>query len=276
MKTTSWFQAVVAAAAGGQLATAGFAQAPSGSITSPAFSGPGQGLHDLTSVLTNFTEDFNAGQDSIVTIGEGVNLVQSVSGALTAGGTETTVTIMQDSNSLPFAATYTMKGTVKLSGTNVVTALAFTGKGSAEFEGATRQLRESLTYLITFNPAAGTFSGRKTGTASASGKGTIKILDTTTSGQVPPGVEPVDWHLGLVLTSTGTKIGGTATVTLANDRSFPFTVKGTYTTKTGTSELALTGTDAGKGAKLTVTLTGNHITGISGSLLGQKVALSNL
>lgn len=70
-------------------------------------------------------------------------------------------------------------------------------------------------------------------------------------------------------------MGGAATVYLTNGRSFPFTVKGT--TKAGASKLTLTGTGTGKGATWTVTMTGtNHITGISGSLLGQKFNRSGL
>ena len=254
------------------LTQAAFAQTPSGTITSPTFSGPGHGLYDLTGVITDFSEDFEGG-NTLVTVSEAVSLVHSITGALTAGTAETTVTVEGDYN-FTFPAQYTLKGSIKPAGNKFLMALALTAKGSASINGANHKVSESVTYLTTIDPQAETVTGRKTGTVSASGKGSIKIVDPTISGAVPDGFTPIDWFLTLTVTTTGTKVAGTAAVSLANDRSFPFTVKGT--TRAGASKLTLTGTGAGKGAKLTVTLTGNTITGISGTLFGQPVALSGL
>lgn len=277
MKTKTLFQTLGVVVAGVILTQAGFAVAPSGSITSPTFSGPGQGLYDLTGVLTEMSDDFNGGQSNVITISENVGIVQAITGTITATGTATTVTVMDNSGSFTFSAKYTLKGSVKSSGSNVQMSLAFTGKGSAVLGDGKHQLSESVTYLATVNPVAGTMTGRKTGTASESGHGggTAKILNPTFSGPVPPGFTPIDWHLSLMsLAATGTKVTGTATVNLANSRSFPFNVKGTYSATTGLTKLTLTGTGPGKGATLTVTTTGNNITAITGSLLGQQVKLS--
>ena len=254
------------------LTQAAVAQTPGGTITSSTFSGPGHGLYDLTGVITDFSEDFQGG-DTWVTVSESVSLVHSITGALTAGAAETTVTVEGDYN-FTFPAHYTLKGSIKPSGNKLLMALTFAAKGSALINSTNRKVSESVTYLTTIDPQAETVTGRKTGTVTASGKGSIKIADTTISESVPDGFTPIDWFLTLTLTATGAKVSGTASVNLANDRSFPFTVKGT--TNAGASKLTLTGTGAGKGAKLTVTLTGNTITGMSGTLFGQPVTLSGL
>ena len=275
MKNIHWHPAVVTAVAGLLFTQLAVAQGPSGSITSPTFRGAGQGLYDLTGVLTNFSENFSSSQGTAVTISEGIRLVESITGVLSAGSTTTTVTLAQDAASVELPLTYTIKGAAKSSAGNVLVTLAFAGKGSIVSNGITAKYSEALTYLVTIDPNAGTLSGRKTGTASKSGPngGTVKLIEKTFSHSIPPEL-PVDWNLNLTLASAGGKVTGTATVSLANARNFPFTVKGT--TKAGASKLTLTGTGAGKGAKLTVTLTGNNITGCSGSLLGQKISITVL
>ena len=260
--------------------TANFASASGESITSPIFAGTTNGLYDLTDLFTRFTASFNSGvqtngQTNVVDISEGLSVVQSITGAVLATGTTTTVTVMLgDTGSFTFPAKYKFKGAVKSSGSNLLLTFAFAGKGSTVSNAVTTKYSESVTRQVTVDPA-GTMTGRQTGTASQSGHGggTIKILNPTI-GPKPAAFAPVDWNLSLTLTETSTKVTGNAILNLANGRIFPFTVIGT--TKNGTSTLKLTGTGTGKGATLTVTLTGNHITTISGSLLGQTVNLRGL
>jgi len=248
--------------------TATFTQ--NGSIASPTFSGT-QGLYDLTGGFTNLSASFITKDSSTIDISENLAVVQSVSGTLTSTGTLTTVTIRpSDSDSFSFPVTATFKGSVKSAGSNLQIAFAFTGQGSAVSDGSLATYKESVSYSVTVNPATGIETGKKSGTASKSGStgGTVKIIDTTIGPRLFK-FAPVGWYLSLTPTWNGTKVGGAATVYLTNGRSFPFTIKGT--TKAGTSKLTLTGTGTGKGATLTVTMTGtNHISGISGSLLGQK------
>ena len=259
----------ISVAGGGTTYTANFMNAAGGSIATPMFAGT-NGLYDLTGILTNLSADFSSGS-STTTISEAVVVLQSTTGALTGSGT-TTATVVTSGGEFAFPATYKLKGSVKSAGAKVVFANAFTGKGSSVLEGVTYKFSEVLTDLVTLDPATGTLTGRITGTASATGKGpdagTSKILSPTFGPEASP-FAPVTWQLSLALTFSGTKATGTAAVDLANGRTFPFLVKGTI--KKGDAKLTLTGTGDGKGAKLTVTLAGPTITGISGSLLGQKV-----
>ena len=272
--------------AGGATYTANFSQQQqtSGSITSTTFSGA-NGLYDLTYSLTSFSQDFYNKQGDVVTISEDLSVVQSITGALTAGEAYTTASVNSTFYDFTFPATYTLKGSVKSSGSKIQMSLALNGRGSAFVDGATRQLSESITYLATLDPTAGIMTIRESGMANESGQGSSKIINPNYSGPVLPQFTdictPIDWYLGMTLATNGTKVTGNATVNLANGRSFPFNVTGTYTARTDTSKLTLTGTDTGgtdtaKGAKLTVTMTRNHITGVAGSLLGQKINLSGL
>ncbi len=244
-------------------------------ITSTNFTGA-QGLYDLTGVITNLAEDFNGVTGDRVEISENINLVQSIAGAVTAKGQATTITVAQPSGNVSFPATYTLKGSVKSSGSNILVGLTFAGKGSTVSNGVTNKYSESLTYLVTVDPATGRETGQLKGSASKTGGGTIQIANPKI-GPKASQFTPLDWSLRLTgLTMSGTKVtGGNATVNLLNGRIFPFTVKGT-TAKLMLTGTSIGGTDSAKGAKLTVTLTGNHITGITGSLLGQKVNISRL
>ena len=253
-----------------------------GGILSPIFSGPGKGLVDLTGVLTNLSVDFAASDGKAVPISEDVCVVQSITGAITARTTGTVITVIAEDGIFSNSATYTLKGAVTSAGSSILFSVAFTGKSGAFLGGdqgySTSTFTESVTSLPTLDPVAGTMNGRQTGTLAfrlGSKVRTGKILVPTFSGPAPAGFTPIDWQLSMPLTSTNSPVTGRATVTLANGRRFPFTVKGTPTklTLTGTTT---GGTDSANGAKLTVTLTGQHITGINGSLLGQKVNLSGL
>jgi len=258
---------------------------PAVSITSPVFTGA-RGLYDFTGVFSNFTASYYAGQSNgqtnIVDVNEAFNIVQSIAGVLTPTGTATTLTVMpSDTESFSFPGTYTLKGAIKSAGNNLSVAFTLTGKGSvADTNNVTTRYTQSVTIQVLVTPT-GFMTGKQTGTASRSGPGggTVKIVDSQIQNRPFP-FSPLDWSLSLSgLTTTGTKItGGQALVNVVNGRSFPFTVKGTI--KNGVSQLTLTGAGTGansaKGAKLAVTLTGSTITGITGSLLGQKINLSGL
>ena len=155
-----------------------------------------------------------------------------------------------------FPASYTIKGSVKTSGSKILMSLVLKGTGSAFVDGATRQLSETVTYLGSLDPNSRILTVKESGTAYESGRGTSKIINPNYSGPVLPqfvGIcTPLDWYLGITLVSNGTKVTGNATVNEENGRSFPFTVKGTYTARTGVYKLTLTGVDVGKGAKLSL------------------------
>jgi hypothetical protein len=78
------------------------------------------------------------------------------------------------------------------------------------------------------------------------------------------------WSLTLNLQPSGTKFLGDAILNLSNGRTLPFALNGTFSTKTGQSNLKLSGVNAGRGAKLNLTATGvpPGLNKVSGNVLG--------
>ncbi len=265
------------------LSQVGLAQAPTGDISSPTYSGT-RGLYDFTGLITSIEEDLVGNTSEANTnnhIQQSISVTQSTSGLLSGAGTTTvTLYVSKDFNGNPntfiYDTDYTVKGSVKSAGTNVLVQYTFASEGRTELgDGVLRTVRESMNYRITVRPVEGTMSGVKSGGASASGGGTIKLLNTSIPEQPVPGGLPLDWNLSLNLAADETKVTGTANVHLSNGRDLPFTVKGTYSARSGT-KLTLTGSEPKKPAKLKVTLSGDAITGISGKLLGQRVNVTGM
>jgi hypothetical protein len=276
MKIKTLTQSCVISAMGVMLAQAVFAQGPGGTIISPTFSGT-NGFYDLTGILSNITVVRTAGSSTTVPFSTDVSLVQSVTGTIKASNTETVVTVMAADGTFSNSAAYTLKGTVKSSRNNILFSSSLAVKSGAFLGGDPTYtdivFMYSATSLATIDAQTGAITSSKTtGRASyrlgrKSGSGSITGMTTE-----PATFAPVAWSLILMPTSTATRVTGTATVNLANDRSFPFNIAGT--TKNGASKLTLTGTDIGRGAMLKVTMSDTNITAITGSLLGQKINIS--
>jgi len=259
------------------------AKASSENITSMTFSNA-QGLYDLTGFITGF-DMTGTYHNTDYEISADVSIVQSITGAFTAGTTGTVLSVNAN-GSVDVPVAYTLKGTLSSKGAKPTGTLNFSCKGTylgGNNETTTYHDSETLLSIFTLDPATGKVTGQTTGTfsKSPSSVGTAKLSAVPL---LPSPLTPMAWSLHLSnLTTTGTKVTGNATVNLlGNGRSFPFTVKGTSSAKTGTAKLTLTGTttngtdctDSGKGATLSVTMTNNaSITGITGSLLGQKISV---
>ncbi len=81
------------------------------------------------------------------------------------------------------------------------------------------------------------------------------------------------WSLALTLASTANRLSGSATITLSNGRQAAFKVAGSYSPKSGVSNLRLTGLTEVIGSRLVIRCTGSemHLTSASGRTLGQAV-----
>jgi len=252
------------------------AQGPSGPLVSPTYSGPGKGVFVFHA--TQVGEEFSDEEGGSIEISMAANAASEASGKI-YGQTATTIHIEQSGDlEITFPGTCSLKGSMKSSGTQV----RFTGKlsasGVAFLENANRKVSMSVNYQAILDPATGWITGTKSGRASASGLGSVGIEDPVFDNPIADaGVFHFkDWQLEMLLQTSGSKVTGTATV-LVGDRetSYPCTVSGKYTAQNGVSSLKITGTGTGKGIKLTAQLTGNQITSISGTLLGQSVSAAN-
>jgi hypothetical protein len=259
------------------LARPSLAQAPSGAVTSPSFSGT-NGLYDLTDVITNLTIDLVASDGTEVPWNLNVAVAQSVTGQITATTPGTIVTVMAEDGTFSNSATYTLKGAVKSSGDRLLFSPVLTLKSGAFLGGdptyAEIDYQVSIAALFTIDSTTGAITSSR-----ATGHGSEHLGDKHKSGLfnemslAPDQFTPVSWSTTLTLDSTGSAVKGNATVNLANGRSFPFNVKGT--TKDGASKLTLTGTGTGRGTTLKVTMNSTNIVTITGRLLGQAVNITS-
>jgi hypothetical protein len=253
-----------------------FAQAPTGSITNVVTSHnnvlwdatlapletinldlPNRGSSDTNDLLITFDDPYT--QD-----GKG-----KLAGT---GATQITATNGSDIT-LSFPGTYVAKGTIK--GNNGLSSVKFSSKatGTANIQGADRTLNASAAYTITLDANAGTATGRLVGKAAASGVGSTSG-SSTFSDSIPAELGDGSWTLVLNFGApVGTKLAGTATVTLATGQVYPFNFTGTFVASTAQSKLSLKGVDAGLGSVLSVTLHGSTVFSIKGKVAGQVINL---
>jgi hypothetical protein len=247
------------------------AQAPTGTV-SIGVSEPSNALYDATlAPLQSIDLDIpqNASGDLHITYDDPYS--QDGKGKLAgAGMTQVTVTNEPDV-ALSFQGAYQTKGTIK--GNNGLTTLRLSSKasGTAVIENANRKVSVTAAYTITIDSAAGTISGSLKQKASASGLGSANGTDTF-QDLIPPELGDGSWTLDVNFGEpNGTKLQGTATVTLATGQVYPFNFTGTFVASTGQTKLSLKGVDAGLGSKLTVTMQGSSISTIKGKVAGQII-----
>jgi hypothetical protein len=255
--------------------TNAFSQAPTGSITN-LVADPHNAVYDATlaplqTIEIDITQDSSS--DLLITFDD--PYTQDGKGKL-AGAGPTQVAVTNDPDvAVTFLGAYQTKGTIK--GNNGLTSLRLASKasGTANLEGTDRNLSVSATYSITIDSVAGTVSGTVREKASASGLGSTSGSDTI-DDVIPPELGDGSWTLVVNFGEvSGTKLTGTATVTLATGQVYPFNLKGTFVSATGQSKLSLTGVDDGAGSKLTVTLQGSTVSSIKGKIAGQVVSFLN-
>ena len=100
---------------------------------------------------------------------------------------------------------------------------------------------------------------------------------TTTEGfelPLPHGMNG-DWSLSLNTTTQGSKVTGSATITLYNGRALSYAGSGTYNTHSRVAKLHLVGTGDAVGSSLTVTTqgAGMDLVALTGRVLGQTLTV---
>jgi hypothetical protein len=170
-------------------------------------------------------------------------------------------------------AAYT--GTVKSA--NDVTRVSMTVKmkGYIAGEGTSvkfsANMRENMEVNQTTGQASGTVSGTVTVSVPGHGTQSGKIPPTPVSLQLP-GNGNGSWNLTLNVTPAGNKYSGNGTASISGGQSYPVTVTGNYSTKSGASKLTVKGEKA-----MAVTLVVGYQDGqiqvqsLKGKALGQSL-----
>lgn len=212
---------------------------------------------------------------SWVTVTIPISLRQSGAGKLTGSG-QSNLRLRVEGDmyeDVSFPAAYKANGTITSSRGTTKLKLAVSATGQATFQGAVRRLSFSQNGTYTINNSALTVSGNTKTKATASGLGGLSSGEAW--GPEPLGTEMGNgrWTLELLeVATTGKQVTGSARVVLQFGDEYPFSIKGSYNAKSGQSKLLLMGTDAAKGANLTVTIgPAGTITAIKGKLLGGAI-----
>jgi hypothetical protein len=163
---------------------------------------------------------------------------------------------------------------------------AVSGKLSVKAGAVAASLKSTGTFSGTFS---GTAKGKSTETIVSSnltiaanvsealiipGHGSRKFSATATAS-LPGGMDG-DWSLDTDITTNGTKLAGTGTLTLSNDRTLTYLISGTYNTQTEVAKLKLTGQGAALKTSFSLSTQGTNmvLTAIKGKVLGQKPTLT--
>ena len=248
-----------------------FSQAPTGSITNEILDSH-NALYDATLAPLQTVELDIPDAPSNLLITYDDPYTQDGKGKL-AGADATQITASNGVDlTLSVPGTYQAKGTVKGNKGHTTLKLSSKASGTATFPHAgPHQFTASAKYAITIDTVAGTLSGTLQQKFSVIRLGSIGST-VTINDVIPPELGNGSWTLILNFGAPdGTKLQGTATVTLATGQVYPFNFTGTFVDATGQSKLTLTGVDAGAGSKLTVTLQNGFLDTIKGKVAGQVI-----
>jgi len=194
-----------------------------------------------------------------------ITIIQDSKGTLTGSGT-TDVSIAGET---PSSGNYTVKGKVTNSGGVARVSATVKVSGSGSVQGLQTTYSLSANYTLEIDSLSKTVFGSATGSAKASGIGSGPVTDDVAAA-LPSNMRG-DWKLQMNLVPTGTKLGGTSSVVLGNGRTLDLGVKGSYSSKTGSSTISLSGLGTAKGTTLKAVGTGDALTPmtVTGKILGQ-------
>ncbi len=172
----------------------------------------------------------------------------------------------------------TLTGKVSGKGAAVTGKLKDNGPASGVYDGVSFTGNAKGSAAVTFDSDALTLITRGSWKISADHKS--KSFQGTETNALPAGVNG-DWTLETDITSTNAdKLAGTGTVTLSNDRTFTYTLSGTYKATTETAKLKLIGATnevgyaVGSSLSLTTTGTNMVLQTLKGKVLGQSPAFT--
>jgi hypothetical protein len=179
-----------------------------------------------------------------------------------------------------FIGTYKLSASVSSSKGLAKGSYSFSIAGKGDLNGKSCKMKGSRTTTFTINNFSNLVSGTSRSSASIANVGSLHGEDPFRNLTITnSGMGDAHWELALDLTTNGKVVtGSVATATLSSGRVLNFTPKGTFTAKTQTTKLVLTGVGAAKGSSLQIGMwTTNNVSEIKtvkGKLLGQTIALS--
>jgi hypothetical protein len=216
--------------------------------------------------LSGSWETNSEGVDEVFTIN--VTPRGRISGPFSASGDQDGVHIdMSGELSGMIVATYP---------TDLRMSLGLRGDFTATVNGMPVRGRERLHGVFHASEATGTLSGRMSGSVCVIG---VRCVPVQRSMEIPlldsmdAGEGDGSWSLTLNIDAAKNRVTGTATATMPNERTVPFLVNGTISSRTGVTKLRLRGTGEAAGVTLLAQLnSAQEITSLQGRLFGQRLS----
>src|SRR5437879_5379009 len=224
------------------------AQAPNGSYTF-TFGTTNSAIFDLSGDY-KITQPTLSGGVEGATLSFGITLFEDARGRLTGSGT----TVLEVGNNNFVAAEYRATGVASRGGprpphVNLLIRL----RGDDTVAGVRTPFSITISYSLDIDPVTHTFSGKSRGSASFTKLGTALIR----SDPIPPmpllanaGNGSFTINLDIVALK---RLGGSGSIVLANGRTIPVNLSGTYSPGLGRARLRLTGINEGRGTTLNIT-----------------------
>jgi len=207
-----------------------------------------------------------SGSSNGVTVNATFVITNSATGAITGTQTETlndgTITLHVDDTVTGKIGVRAGIAGAKLKSSGPVTG---TLTGTAKGKSTASVVESNLTVEVAFSEALKLHAG--------SVKASRKFA-AVVSTSLPGGMDG-DWTLDTDITTNGTKLAGTGTLTLSNGRAFNYLITGSYNTGTEVAKLKLAGQGAALKTSLSLTTEGTNmvLTTLKGKVLGQKPTL---
>ena len=207
-----------------------------------------------------------SGTSNGVTVTATFVMTNSAAGAITGTQTE----VLND-GSITLTVDDTVTGKISVKAGEAVASLKSSGpvtgtlSGTAKGKSTASVVESNLTVEVAFSEAL----KLQAGSVKASRK-----FAAVVSTALPAGMDG-DWTLDTDITTNGTKLAGTGTLTLSNGRFFNYLITGSYNTGTEVAKLKLAGQGVAAKTSLSLTTEGTNmvLTTLKGKVLGQKPTL---
>jgi hypothetical protein len=243
------------------------AQVPSG-LVDFSFDTPTARVFDLSGSLAIEQQMIGAG-DQETPLSFPVDVTQDSNGKLSGSG----VTVVNVGNDF-VAGNYKIKGKVS-GGGNSVNRASFTVKltGQDTIAGVPNtKFSISLEYKLEADSEEGALFGSARGSANFSGFSSANIHSDIAIG-LAPGMDGT-WSVEMNILALK-KLGGSAVITLSNQRALQTRLSGSYSTHTAVAKIKLKGFDASKGTSANLDFIsseeGIELQKLRGKILGQSV-----
>jgi len=245
---------------------------PSGSFKSTVTSVT-NAVWDVAGVITNDAVDVTTRGGTRISFSFPVSITQKGTGQLKASG-KVNVVGSYDGSAVDFLGSYNVSGSISSAHKAAHIRVNGAASGAAYLFGAMRRVTATDTYTAVLDPVTMMVSGTHHVILTASG-----IAKTATQSFGPEVISAFgnfgdgSWMLTFTVSTTSSnKVKGSGAVALNSGQVFNYTINGTFHPSKNTSTLTLTGADsATRGSTLVVTMSGNTVVRIKGSISGQLV-----